>query len=119
MEFDKKRFRQMFPNIAGEMENGENGENRVSISSVRADAHQAESLAGSTKRFDNYMPTVIDFIRRCDDEKQADEIIDYMETRNEITAGHAQKLRKQLKAKGVRSFGPKKQDDYYSRESTV
>ena len=116
MEFDKKRFKQMFPHLADEMHNGES---QVSISSVRTDANVGERMATSTKRFDNYMPDVIDFLRRCDNEKQAEEIIEYLHNRDEITADHAQRLKKQLKAKGVRSFGPKKQDDYYSRESTM
>lgn len=104
----------MFPHLADEMHDGEN---QVSISSVRTDANIGERVAGSSKRFDNYMPDVIDFLRRCDNVRQAEEIIEYMHSRKEITTDHAQRLRKQLKTKGVRSFGPKKQDDYYSRES--
>ena len=115
MEFDKKRFKQMFPSLANEMDTNEN---RVAISSVRSDAFAAERRA-SAKRFDNYVPDAIDFIRRCDNEKQAEEIIDYLEKRQEISLEYARRLKKQLRAKGVRSFGPKKQDDYYSREGIV
>lgn len=114
VEFEKKRFKQMFPSLADEMETGQN---RVAISSVRSNAFAGERA--STKRFDNYMPDAIDFLRRCDNDKQAEEIIDFLEKRQEITREYAQKLRKQLKAKGVRSFGPKKQDDYYSRQGIV
>ena len=110
MELDKKRFRKMFPNLADEMETDEN---RVKISYVRSDVGVAERA--SAKRFDNYIPDAVDYIRRCDHVKQAEEIINYLEKRHEITVEYAQKLRKQLKTKGVRSFGPKKQDDYYSR----
>jgi hypothetical protein len=110
MEFGKKRFKKMFPNLADEMETDEN---RIRISSVRSDMNVAEGA--TAKRFDNYVPDAVDYIRRCDNEKQAVEIIDYLEKRSEITVEYAQKLRKQLKTKGVRSFGPKKQDDYYSR----
>ena len=110
MEFDKKRFRKMFSSLADEMETDEN---RVKISSVRSDVGIAEGA--TAKRFDNFIPDAVDYIRRCDDQKQAEEIIDYLEKRHEITVEHAQKLRRQLKTKGVRSFGPKKQDDYYSR----
>jgi hypothetical protein len=63
------------------------------------------------------MPDVIDFIRRCDDEQQAKEIINYMEKREEINREYAQKLRKQLNEKGVRSFGSKKENDYYLKHS--
>jgi len=114
MEFEKKRFKQFFPGLSDEMQTGQN---RVTISSVRSDALAGERA--STKRFDNYMPDAIDFIRRCDNDKQAEEIIDFLEKRQEITREYAHKLRRQLKTKGVRSFGPKKQDDYYSREGIV
>jgi len=102
----------MFPNLADEMDTDQN-QNRVAISSVRSDVSAGERA--SAKRFDNYIPDAIDFIRRCDNEKQAEEIIDFLEKRQEISHEHAQRLKKQLRTKGVRSFGPKKQDDYYSR----
>jgi len=111
MDFEKKRFKRVFPNLADEVETDEN---RVSISSVRSDTAVAER-ASTAKRFDNYVPDAVDYIRRCDSEKQAEEIVDYLEKRREVTVEYAQKLRKQLKSKGVRSFGPKKADDYYSR----
>jgi len=110
MEMGKKRFRKIFPKLAEEMQTDES---RFRISSVRSDLGVAERA--SVKRFDNYVPDAVDYIRRCDSEKQAEEIVDYLERRNEITNEFAHKLRKQLKTKGVRSFGPKKQDDYYSR----
>jgi hypothetical protein len=110
MELEKRRFKKTFPRLAEEMETDEN---RYRISSVRSDVSVAERA--SAKRFDNYLPDAVDYIRRCDSEKQAEEIVDYLERRHEITGEYAQKLRKQLKTKGVRSFGPKKQDDYYSR----
>jgi hypothetical protein len=114
MEIEKKRFKNMFPHLSQEMAQEQQ---RVGISSVRSDIKAGEHAAA--KRFDGYVPDVIDFIRRCDNERQAAEIIDYMEQRNEINTTYASKLKKQLKEKGVRSFGPKKQDDYYSREGIV
>jgi len=112
MESDKKRFKGMFPNLAQEMEVSQS---HVAISSVRSDIPAGERA--STKAFDNYNPDAIDFIRRCDNEKQAEEIVNFLEKREEINREQAQRLRKQLKTKGVRSFGPKKQDDYYSRQT--
>jgi hypothetical protein len=111
MQFDKKRFKQMFPSLANEMDMKQS---HIAISSVRSDSRAGEGA--SAKRFDNYMPDAIDFLRRCDSEMQANEIIDYLEKRQEISQEYAQRLRRQLKIKGVRSFGPKKQEDYYSRE---
>jgi hypothetical protein len=101
----------MFPNLANEIENGECN---VRIDSVQPQS-KADKKTGSTK-FKNYEPDVIDFLRRCDKPEQAEEIICYMEKRNEITSAEARKLKKQLKEKGVRSFGSKKADDYYLKE---
>jgi hypothetical protein len=114
MEIDKKVFKKMFPNLAKEMEENQQ---RIRISSVRSDASAAEKA--SSQRFANYMPDVVDFIRRCDNEQQAEEIISYLERRKEITPDYAKRLRKQLKEKGVRSFGPKKEDDYYLKYGIV
>jgi hypothetical protein len=108
MEFDKKTFKKMFPNLAKEMDTDED---KVTVNSVRTDGQTAEKA--SSQRFINYIPDVIDFIRRCDTEEQAEEIIAYLEKRGELKRPYAEKLKKQLKEKGVRSFGPKKEKDYY------
>ena len=108
MDFDKERFKKLFPSLAKELESNEN---KVSVNSVRTDVQSGERAV--SKRFANYMPDVIDFIRRCDTEEQANEIVDYMEKRGEIEKQYAERLRKQLKEKGVRSFGPKKKENYY------
>lgn len=108
MEFDKETFKKLFPNLAKELDSDEH---KVAINSVRTDIKTGEMA--STERFAHYMPDVIDFIRRCDTEEQAKEIIDYMEKRGEIEKQYAKKLRRQLKEKGVRSFGPKKEENYY------
>ncbi len=115
MDIDKKRFKNMFPHLSEEMEQNQQ---RVRIQAVRSDVTMGERVA-SAKSFDGYIPDVIDFIRRCDNVRQAEEIIEYMEKRNEINPTDARKLKRQLKEKGVRSFGAKKQDDYYSREGII
>lgn len=114
MEIDKKKLKRMLPNLAKEIEEKQQ---RVAISSVRSDVKAAEKA--SSKRFVNYMPDVVDFIRRCDTEQQAEEIIGYLEKRTAISPDYAQRLRKQLKEKGVRSFGPKKEDGYYLKHGIV
>ena len=108
MELNKKTFKKLFPNLAEELESSEH---KVAVNSVRTDIQTGERAA--SKRFVRYMPDVIDFIRRCDTEKQAEEIINYMEKKGEIEKQYTKKLMKQLKEKGVRSFGPKKEENYY------
>jgi hypothetical protein len=56
-------------------------------------------------------------LRRCDTNEQAEEIIAYLEKRSEVDKEYAEKLRTQLKQKGVRSFGLKKGENYYLSNS--
>jgi len=112
VEIDREQFRKMFPNLAREIEGGNN---KIVISSVRLDPEEGEKAA--SRKFDGYNPDVIDFLRRCDNEQQAEEIIAYLEKRGEISKQYALSLRKQLKDKGIRSFGPKKEEAYYLRNA--
>jgi hypothetical protein len=109
VELDRESFKKMFPNLTKELQTNDN---EVQVNSVRTNQKDGEKAATS-QNFDHYLPDVIDFIRRCDTNEQAEEIIGYMEKRGEIDKKYAHKLRKQLKEKGVRSFGTKKEQDYY------
>ena len=111
MDLEKDKLRKIFPNLAEEIES-KNCETR--IEAVRSDAATAEKAVA--KKFAGYTPDIIDYLRRCDKAEQAEEIICYMEKRQEISSDYAKKLRKQLKTKGVRSFGAKKEDDYYLKQ---
>ena len=64
-------------------------------------------------RFAGYDPSVIDFLRRCDTDEQAREIISYMENKGELSKDDSKKLLKQLQTQGLRSFGTKKKSGYY------
>jgi len=108
---DKESFKRMFQNLAKEMDSDKD---KLPVNSVRTDNDVAERRV-SKGRFVNYVPDVIDFLRRCDTLGQAEEIVAYMEKRGEIDKQYARNLRKQLKEKGVRSFGSKKEQDYYLR----
>ncbi len=110
MEIEKRQFKKRFPHLAEEMEGGEG---KMSMTSVRSDTEAGEKAV--SKQFEGYNPDVIDFLRRCDNEEQAEEVIGFLLKRKEISRSYATKLRKQLEEKGVRSFGPKKEGDYYLR----
>ena len=111
MEIDKKSFKKMFPNLSEELEGGDS---KVAIGAVRTDSETAEKSLSD--KFRNYDPTVVDFIRRCDTEAQAEAIIAYLEKRGELTKEYAAELRDQLKKEGVRSFGSKKEENYYFKQ---
>jgi hypothetical protein len=111
LEIDKESFKKKFPNLSKELELGDS---KVAISSVRTDSDAAEKA--SSDKSSRYSPTVVDFIRRCDTEMQAEAIIAYLEKKGELTKEYAEKLRKQLRKEGVRSFGSKKEANYYFRQ---
>ena len=98
----------MFPSLSRELDLGDN---KVSIHSVRTDPEVGEKVA--SEEFRNFVPTVIDFLRRCDNANQAEEIISFLERKGELTKESAKTLRERLKKEGVRSFGSKKEADYY------
>ncbi len=114
MEFLEKYF----PHLASEIKSGRT--KKIRIDAVRQDIREAERIAQPKPRrmpekyrFWGYEPTVIDFIRRCDTEEEALEVINYLEKKGEISREYAERLRKQLKEKGLRSFGTKKEPGYY------
>jgi hypothetical protein len=112
MEIDRGTFKKIFPHLTEEMETEKfkGGMNPTTAGSLTTERM-------TIKQFDDYNPDVIDFICRCDTEKQAYEIIGYVEKRGEIDQKYAQKLRTQLKRRGVRSFGAKREEGYYLRKS--
>jgi hypothetical protein len=67
----------------------------------------------------HFNPSAVDFIRRCDTEAQAEEIIVYLQKKGEITKENADQMHCQLKRDGVRSFGPKKEENHYFREGGI
>ena len=108
LKFKKEKFKKVFPNLAKELDLDEN---KIKINSLRTDIQTTEKAV--SKRFVHYTPDVVDFIRRCSTEEQAEEIIVYMEQKGEINWEYAERLRKQLKSNGLKSFGCKKEEHYY------
>ena len=127
MAINKKSFKKLFPNLYREIE--ELDECKVPINAVRADPEAAEKVAEGEEeifeptelpdKFRHFNPSAIDFIRRCDTEKQAEEIINYLQNKGEISAEYAQELKDKLKFQGIRCFGPKKEENYYFHESGI
>jgi hypothetical protein len=112
MKIQRKKFQELFPHLAKELERSSTS-TRLPLS---PSDHNRDEDATSFK-FQGYFPNVLDFLRRCDNEEEGLEIISYLEERSEIDCCYAEKLRIQLKTEGIRSFGPKKEDDYYLKEA--
>ncbi len=88
---------------------------KVRISSYRSDTNTGEATAVSGHDLTGYMPDVIDYLRRCDNEAQAKEIIEFLKEKGELSSQYADRLMAQLLEHGVRSFGSKKPPGWYEQ----
>lgn len=111
VEVDKRDFRRRFPNLAEELESGKG---TYEVTNVNG---EIVTEKGGRDPFSGYTPTAIDYLRRCDNESQAEETINYLAKKGEISKEYADQLRKVLKDHGLRGFGPKREDDYYLRKA--
>lgn len=102
-EYFKKRFPNLYAEIKGE-------KSSVKVDGVRTDSREAKKATRSGKRID---PTVVDFIRTCENEKEALDIINYMDEEDRIESDYADRLKNQLDAEGLDSFGPKREPGKY------
>ena len=133
MAIDKKSLKKMFPNLYNELETGEV---KVPINAVRKNPLDSEEVVTGEEcnkceeeefapytetpnRLRHFSPSAVDFIRRCDTEAQVEEIVAYLQKKGEITQENAEQLRCKLKRDGLRSFGPKKGENYYFREGGI
>jgi hypothetical protein len=130
---DKKSLKKMFPHLYNELETGEV---KVPINAIRKDPLEAEAevegeecgcdechepavtvlSTNAPDKLRHFNPQAVDFLRRCDTEVQAEEIITYLQKKGEIASEYASELRCQLKKDGVRGFGPKKEEYHYFKE---
>ncbi len=130
MAINKKSLKEMFPNLCKELESGNS---KISIDALRKNPQEAEAdIAECAEqeiepeaanpmpdKLRHFNPSAEDFIRRCDTEAQAEEIIAYLLRKKEITKKCACELRCQLKLEGIRSFGPKKEENHYFKEGGI
>ncbi|MBC7120696.1 MAG: DUF2095 family protein [Candidatus Methanosuratus sp.] len=63
-----------------------------------------------------YVPSIIDFLQRCDTDQEGFEVVDFMEKRGEISKHYAESLRKRIAESGIRSFGEKRVPGHYFKK---
>ncbi|MCS7142705.1 MAG: DUF2095 domain-containing protein [Aigarchaeota archaeon] len=95
-------FKRVFPNLYRELLESSESDRR----SERRGPIEAEELRG-------YVPRAEDYLRRCSNDSEALEVIDYLTRSGEITLDESEKLKHQLSEKGLRSFGTYKEENYY------
>jgi hypothetical protein len=103
---EKNRFKKLFPNLAKELESGKS---RVKFENDEKD------IPNNKRKWVGYVPDELDFIQRCDNNEQAEDVIAFLECRGEISSDRASELRIQIQELGLRSFGNKKKNDFYHK----
>ncbi len=107
-----KEVKKKYPSIYQELQLETS---KVRIDSYRSDTKTGEAAAVSGHNLTGYTPDVIDYVRRCDNETQAKEIIEFLKKQGEISPQYADRLIEQLLKYGVRSFGTKKPPGFYEK----
>ena len=65
------------------------------------------------KSLKGYSPNVFDYIRRCENNDEAFQIIDFLVSRGELPEKVAKVVKRMIMEKGLRFYGPKKEVGYY------
>jgi hypothetical protein len=128
MAIDNRSLKKMFPHLYRELEPSENvtsdNDAANTASGVADEGLEIEDVseeeflrpAKEADKLRHFNPSAVDFIRRCDTDEQAQEIISYLQKKGELTQEQAKELECKLKRDGVRSFGSKKDTNYYFHE---
>lgn len=99
----QKHLREKFPHLAQEIDERTEA---ISFDAIRTDSEEARKATYPDRAKG---PTLIDFLRLCNTDEEALEIIDYFVERGKLELERARKLRRQLVNQGLRSFGPKRE----------
>ncbi len=106
-EIEDKDFEGVFPALFRDIKDGEKG--------ILKEELRTSSGSKKTRKFREHTPGAIDFICRCKSNQEAEEIIDYLLKKGEITEEYANNLKKQLHEKGLEYFGEHRKQGYYDR----
>lgn len=102
-EYDVEDFKKKFPKLSDELLSGK-------TKSLKLHVEIIDPWRG-------YVPTVVDYIRRCRTVEEAFEVVDYLVRRNELPVEEGEKIKEMLRSNGIEAFGGRKEDDYYYKEA--
>lgn len=112
LDEDKEKFKKKYPNLAKEILDKDQN---IPITSIRS-KDTGKKIKKRKIQDELRNPDVIAFIRRANNEEEAEEIIDFCLKKGEINEKYANNLKLQLAVYGVRSFGSKKEPGYYEKK---
>jgi hypothetical protein len=105
MEYDREEFKRKFPHLHKEIEEIE----EEAVTQAGLQDTERGSLSG-------HVPDVIKYVRRARTENEAMEIVNYLRERGEVSEEYSRTLVKQIREKGVRSFGSLRTWGHYEKE---
>lgn len=101
IEYDLDEFKKRYPHIAKELEE------KVGVRSLSKLIKDDEPP---------FIPTAIDYLRRCKTLEEAREVLNYLVSIGELKADERQFFEEVLSNKGLESLGPRKEFGYYSEK---
>jgi hypothetical protein len=122
ISYNKDEFNKQFPHLIEEISLKKRS---LQIDSYDADVEQNNEEKSQKSNIlypdELYNPTVIDFLRRCTEEDDAIDILDYLLKRNEITHQDYNKYKTIISQEGglkrlINEFGGLKRPGYYMRK---
>ena len=116
---DDDEFRDSFPALSNELESGSTQELPIrSVRTLSGEESEKKKTEEETAQVVGWTPDVVDYIRRCDTETQAVEIVEYLLKKGDLSQKEAREIKSQLRTQGLRSFGSKKEKDHYLHHGT-
>ncbi len=103
MQWDKERFKKMFPNLYREIYERD-------TTTTNTNYRRGEDP------WRGYEPSPEDFIARANTPEEAEEVIEYLERTSRISREKAEELRSKLRQKGLEGFGERRTPGYYFRK---
>lgn len=100
--YDKEEFSSTLPHLTKELLDPINA-GRIEISSIEIESKQPED------------PNAEHFLRRAKNEMEAEEVIAFLQKRNEISNQKADYYREKLRKEGLDSFGERIELGYYEK----
>lgn len=104
MQWDREKFRGMFPNLYREIQR-----EGIKISSTFRKSHDDP--------WRGYEPSPEDFIARANSIEEAEEVIRYLEKAGKISSDRAEELRRKLQQEGLGGFGERRTPGYYFKKA--
>ena len=116
-EITSDDLKEKFPNLHAEMTKDGVKIKIDDVDDSFSRSEENDQTLDSTDLFRNFEPSTIDFIRRAQSNKEAEEIIRFSQKQGNISTEEADELLNQLSKEGVRSFGPIKTPGHYFRKA--